>query len=134
MQNHITIPELQDLMERFAQEYPYGDSFDLAEFMFNAGFEAGEQGGLDNVNFEDPDKTPDSGTDDTETYFQPMSYMDDGTNLEYGDIPEGMFSHQVFRSEEDCEQWLADHGYDPGDWVIKEYHGDDIEEHVYIEP
>ena len=53
MASHITIPKLQDLLERFMKEHPYGDSLDLAEFMFNAGFEAGEQGGYGEANFAD---------------------------------------------------------------------------------
>lgn len=41
MENHITNTELQDLMEQFLHENPYGDSFDLARFMYNAGHEKG---------------------------------------------------------------------------------------------
>ena len=45
--NHISNGELEELLERFVKENPQGDSRELAEFMFNVGFEAGEQGGLD---------------------------------------------------------------------------------------
>ncbi len=130
MPSHITIPELQDLQEQFMKENPTGDSLELAEFMFNAGYEAGEQGGLGEANFRDPDSDPDG----VETYYQPNGYYDDGTNIDSGDVPEGLFSHQVFRTWQDCKQWLLDHGYDPGEWNIVEYHGDDIEDHEYIEP
>ena len=41
MTNHITNEELQTLMEQFLHENPYGDSFDLARFMYNAGHESG---------------------------------------------------------------------------------------------
>lgn len=41
MENHIDNTELQDLMEKFLHENPYGDSFDLARFMYNAGHEKG---------------------------------------------------------------------------------------------
>lgn len=62
------------------------------------------------------------------TYYQPIAYFDDGTNIEWGDIPEGLFSFQAFISREACEQWLEDNGYEPGDFDIAEYHDDDIEE------
>ena len=62
------------------------------------------------------------------TYYQPEHYMDDGTNIEYGGIPEGLASFQVFRTREDCEEWLRNNGYEPGDFVIREYQDDDIEE------
>jgi hypothetical protein len=62
------------------------------------------------------------------TYYQPEHYMDDGTNIEYGGTPEGLASFQVFRTREDCEEWLRKNGYEPGDFVIKEYQDDDIED------
>lgn len=51
MPSHITNSQVQDLLERFMRENPTGDTFELAEYMFNKGFEAGEQGGLDETNF-----------------------------------------------------------------------------------
>lgn len=54
--------------------------------------------------------------------------MDDGTNIEYGDIPEELHSFEAFRSEEDCKEWLEDHDYEPGDFVINKYQDDDIED------
>lgn len=51
MPNHITNNQVQDLLERFMRENPTGDTFELVEYMFNKGFEAGEQGGLDETNF-----------------------------------------------------------------------------------
>lgn len=44
MNEHITNEDLQALMEQFLHENPYGDSFDLAHFMYNHGYEAGESG------------------------------------------------------------------------------------------
>ena len=51
MHDHITNSDLQDLIEEFMRENPYGDTLDLALYMYNHGFEAGEQGGLDETNF-----------------------------------------------------------------------------------
>ena len=47
MENHITNTELEDLMEKFLHENPYGDSLDLARFMYNHGY---EQAGKDSIN------------------------------------------------------------------------------------
>ena len=44
MNEHITNNDLQDLMEKFLAENPYADSFELARFMYNTGYEAGESG------------------------------------------------------------------------------------------
>lgn len=66
------------------------------------------------------------------TYYQPEWYFDDGTNIEYGGIPDELFSFQAFESREDCENWLIEHGYDPDDFVIHEYHDDDDIEGVTI--
>lgn len=63
----------------------------------------------------------------TQTYYQPVAYLDDGTNIEYGDIPEGLFSFQAFASREECEAWLKNNDYDPGDYAIIEHHENDIE-------
>lgn len=67
------------------------------------------------------------------TYYQPFAYSDDGTNIEYGDIPEELASFMVFRTREDCKYWLDDNGYDPGDFCIHEYHDDDIEEPTFLD-
>lgn len=39
--NHISSERLEDLLEQFMHENPYGDSRELAEFMFNQGWESG---------------------------------------------------------------------------------------------
>ena len=39
--SHITSERLEDLLEQFMHENPYGDSRELAEFMFNQGWESG---------------------------------------------------------------------------------------------
>lgn len=62
------------------------------------------------------------------TYYQPFAYSDDGTNITYGSLPEELYSFMAFLTREDCEDWLADNGYDPGDFAIIEYHDDDIED------
>lgn len=68
------------------------------------------------------------------TYYQPERYFDDGTNIEYGGFPPvELFSFQAFGSREDCEEWLENNGYDPGDFVIHEYHDDDIEDVTIID-
>lgn len=127
MQEHITNTQLESLMNRFNREYPNGDSFELAGFMFNTGFEAGEQGGLDETNFANPDGDP-------HKCYQPVAYSDDGTNIEYGNMPDGLFSFQAFRAREDCRQWLADRGFDPSNFAILEYDESDIEDLTIIEP
>lgn len=68
-----------------------------------------------------------------DTYYQPIAYFDDGTNVEYGDVPEGMYDFQVFPTREECENWLKNHGYNPGDFDIAEYHGDDVEDATFID-
>ena len=67
------------------------------------------------------------------TYYQPDRYIDDGTNIDYLGVPEGMFSFQAFRSEGECVAWLENNGYEPGDFIIHEYSGDDIEEVTIID-
>jgi len=67
------------------------------------------------------------------TYYQPDRYYDDGTNIGWLGVPEGMWDFQAFLSEEECEMWLENHGYDPGDFNINEYHDDDIEDVVIID-
>lgn len=68
-----------------------------------------------------------------DTYYQPIAYFDDGTNIEYGDVPEEMYDFQVFPTREECENWLENHGYNPGDFDIVEYHGDDVEDPTFID-
>lgn len=41
MENHVSSERLEELLEQFMHEYPYGDSRELAQFMFNHGWEAG---------------------------------------------------------------------------------------------
>ena len=69
----------------------------------------------------------------TKTYYQPEWYFDDGTDIEYGGTPDELHSFQAFESREDCENWLIEHGYGPDDFVIHEYHDDDIEDVVIID-
>ena len=61
-------------------------------------------------------------------YYQPVSYSDDGTNIDIGDIPEELHSFDAFRTESDCREWLESNGYEPGDFVIVQYKNDDIED------
>ena len=72
-------------------------------------------------------------TRDHYTYFQPEWYHDDGTNIEYGGVPEGMFSFQAFLTPDICKEWLRNNGYNPEDFVIHEYQDDDIEEVTIID-
>ena len=67
------------------------------------------------------------------TYYQPERYSDDGTNIEYGGMPDELFSFQAFRTEEECRQWLINHDYNPGDFCIHEYCNDDIEDVTLID-
>lgn len=39
--SHIRGEQLEELLEEFMLENPYGDSRELAEFMYNHGWEAG---------------------------------------------------------------------------------------------
>lgn len=75
---------------------------------------------------EDPDYEP-------KVYYQPERYGDDGTNIEYGGLPDGLYSFQAFPSREVCEDWLRNNGYDPGDFAIHEYEDDDIEGVIIID-
>ena len=60
------------------------------------------------------------------TYYQPQAYCNDGTNINYGSLPEELFSFEAFLTREECEEWLKDNGYEPVDFFINEYHDDDI--------
>lgn len=64
---------------------------------------------------------------ESKTYFQPISYFDDGTNIEYGEVPEELNSFDAFETREDCEEWLDMHDYDASSFAIIEYHDNDIE-------
>lgn len=66
-------------------------------------------------------------------YFQPEWYHDDDTNIDYGGMPDGLWSFQAFPTEEECRQWLINHDYEPGDFVIHEYCNDDIEDVTLID-
>lgn len=67
------------------------------------------------------------------TYYQPEAYYDDGTNIDYGPLPEELFSFQAFPTREECEEWLKNNGYEPGDFCISEYEDDDIEDVTLID-
>ena len=67
------------------------------------------------------------------TYYQPEWYHDDGTSIDYGGTPDELFSFQAFRTEEECRDWLINHGYNPGDFVIHEYCDDEIEDVTLID-
>jgi hypothetical protein len=59
------------------------------------------------------------------TYYQPQ--------YENGDLPAGLFSFQAFPTKEECEEWLKNNGYEPGDFVIHEYCDDEIEDVTLID-
>jgi len=65
-------------------------------------------------------------------YYQPEAYYDNGTDIDYGPIPEELFSFQAFPTREECEEWLRIHNYNPDEFVIHEYHDDDIEDVALI--
>ena len=67
------------------------------------------------------------------TYYQPEFYSDDSTNIEYGGLPEELFSFQAFPTRKECEEWLQENGYNAADFVIHEYQDDDIEEVTLID-
>ena len=67
------------------------------------------------------------------TYYQPEFYSDDSTNIEYGGLPEGLFSFQSFPTREECEEWLKENDYNAADFVIHEYQDDDIEDVTLID-
>ena len=67
------------------------------------------------------------------TYYQPCDYSDNGTDIRWGEIPEGLFSFQVFLTQNEAEMWLEEHGYDVERFAILEYHDDDIEDATVID-
>lgn len=67
------------------------------------------------------------------TYYQPQAYYDDGTCINYGSLPEELFSFQAFPTREECKEWLKNNRYEPGDFCINEYHDDDIEDVTLID-
>ena len=66
------------------------------------------------------------------TYYRPVHYMDDGTNIEYGNAPEELGENEAFLTMNMCEEWLNTNGYDQEDFAIIEYHDDDIEDVKFI--
>lgn len=58
------------------------------------------------------------------TYYQPEKN---------GELPEELWSFQVFKTYQECFDWLIQHDYDADEWNIVEYHGDDIEEPTFID-
>ena len=67
------------------------------------------------------------------TYYQPEWYHDDDTNIDYGGIPDELFSFQAFPTKEECREWLINHDYNPDEFVIHEYCNDDIEDVTIID-
>ena len=67
------------------------------------------------------------------TYFRPVLYIDDGTNIDYGNAPEELANNEAFLTRDMCEKWLATNGFDPGDYVMSECHDDEIENVKFID-
>lgn len=57
------------------------------------------------------------------TYYQPERN---------GELPEELYSFQVFKTYQECANWLYQHDYDEDDWDIVEYSEDDIENPTFI--
>ena len=66
------------------------------------------------------------------TYYQPFAYSDDGTCINWGEMPEELASFMVFPTKDECIKWLEDNGYNNDDYAIVEYHDDDIENPTFI--
>ncbi len=64
--------------------------------------------------------------------YQPCRYTDDGTDIRYGDIPEGLYSWQAFSSPDEARQWLRDNDYNPDEYAIIAYDPEDIEDYQII--
>ena len=58
------------------------------------------------------------------TYYQPEDFN--------GELPDELYSFQVFKDAETTRNWLWQHNYDADEWNIVEYHDDEIEEPVFI--
>lgn len=56
-------------------------------------------------------------------YYQP---------LVNGELPEGLFSFQVFKTAEDAKDWMVEHGIE-GVYDILEYQDDEIENPTFID-
>ena len=52
--------------------------------------------------------------------YQPIFYIDDGTNIEYRDIPDELKENEVFSSQQACRDWLKEHDYFPDNFIILE--------------
>lgn len=66
------------------------------------------------------------------TYYQPYLFSTDGTNIDYP-LPDELASFMVFRTIEDCDAWMEDNGYAKSEYIVKEYHDDDIEDPTFID-
>lgn len=60
------------------------------------------------------------------TYYQPEP-------INGAEWPEELASFQVFKTYDDAFNWLCQHDYDTDDYVITEYHDDDIELPTFID-
>lgn len=60
------------------------------------------------------------------TVFQPVS-------KENGELPEELFSFQVFGTYDDAFNWLVQHNYDGDEFNIEEYPASDIEDATIID-
>ena len=67
------------------------------------------------------------------TYYRPILYTDDGTNIGWGGSPEELGENEYFESKKECREWLKEYGYNPDDYVIEEYDEDDFDEDDIIE-
>lgn len=65
--------------------------------------------------------------------YQPIPYYDDGTNVDYGPMPEELAENMAFATHEDCVQWLDDNGYDADEFCIHAVNRDDIEGLILID-
>lgn len=67
------------------------------------------------------------------TYYQPCRYINGGKDLEWGSVPNGLFSFMAFPTKEECEMWLELNGYDPKEYAIIMFQDDDIEDVTIID-
>lgn len=68
-----------------------------------------------------------------EKCYQPIYYHDDGTNFEYCGMPVELAENMAFPTREDCEEWLDDNGYDPGDYAIIETDQNNIADLILVD-